>query len=61
MDERGELFEVPLSGLEAICAQHELDHLDGLGFVDRLGPLGRRATLLEYLRGLEELRGALEG
>jgi peptide deformylase len=60
-DERGEEFEVALSGLEAICAQHELDHLDGLGFVDRLGPLERRATLLEYLRGLEALRGALEG
>ena len=35
-------------GLEAVCVQHELDHLDGLLYVDRLGLLERRATLLEY-------------
>ena len=34
------------SGLEAICAQHELDHLNGILFIDRLASL--RADL--YLR-----------
>ncbi len=27
------------SGLEAICAQHELDHLDGVLFIDKLNSL----------------------
>ena len=58
-DERGEPFSLPLDGLDAICAQHELDHLDGLSFLDRLGPLERRATLEEYVEGLKEQLSAL--
>jgi len=59
-DELGAPFELALEGLDAICAQHELDHLDGLSFLDRLGPLERRATLEEYLAGLEDLIAELE-
>jgi peptide deformylase len=29
-------------GLLAVCIQHELDHLDGKLFVDRLSPLKRQ-------------------
>ena len=35
-DPSGETFERELSGMEAVCLQHEIDHLDGKLFVDRL-------------------------
>jgi peptide deformylase len=41
MNERGETFEEELTGLMAICLQHEIDHLEGKLFVDYLSPLKR--------------------
>ncbi len=35
-DERGELHRLELEGFEARAVQHEVDHLDGLLFLDRL-------------------------
>jgi peptide deformylase len=35
-------------GLESVCVQHEIDHLDGLLYFDRLGALERKAVLAEY-------------
>jgi peptide deformylase len=43
-----------VDGLLAVCVQHELDHLDGIVFTDRLGPVSRRLALREYDRGLSE-------
>ena len=34
----GEFFEIECGGLLARCIQHELDHLDGFLFTDRLAP-----------------------
>ncbi|WP_344552456.1 peptide deformylase [Pseudokineococcus marinus] len=36
VDVRGEPVRVSASGLAAVCLQHEVDHLDGLLYVDRL-------------------------
>jgi peptide deformylase len=36
LDEKGDEIIVEASGLLAICIQHELDHLDGILFIDRL-------------------------
>ena len=49
-DRHGVAHEVHASGLVAICIQHELDHLDGIVFLDRLSPLKRRIALRDYLR-----------
>ncbi|AIL32085.1 peptide deformylase [Basilea psittacipulmonis] len=38
-DEQGEAFEFDADGLLAVCVQHELDHLNGKVFVERLSPL----------------------
>ena len=38
----GETFELEADGLLAICIQHELDHLQGVLFVDYLSPLKRQ-------------------
>ncbi len=35
-DERGEVLDLELEGFEARAVQHEIDHLDGLLFLDRL-------------------------
>lgn len=36
LNEEGKPFELELSGLDARCALHELDHLDGILFLDRI-------------------------
>jgi len=45
MDEKGQQHEIDSSGFEARAIQHELDHLDGLLFLDRL--VSRRTDLFE--------------
>lgn len=40
-NERGELLELEVDGLLAICIQHEMDHLEGKLFVDYLSSLKR--------------------
>lgn len=39
VDEQGVPFELEASGLLAICVQHEIDHLDGKVFVEKLSLL----------------------
>lgn len=51
LDEHGEMFELDADGLLAIALQHEMDHLDGVLFVDRLSSLKRgliRKRMLKY-------------
>lgn len=38
----GASFTEELDGLDAICLQHEIDHLDGKLFVDYISPLKRQ-------------------
>jgi peptide deformylase len=40
-DRYGETFEFSASDLLAICIQHEIDHLDGVLFIDHLSRLKR--------------------
>lgn len=42
LDRNGNGFEKEVSGLEAVCIQHEIDHLDGKLFVDYLSNLKRQ-------------------
>jgi peptide deformylase len=41
LDLEGRERTVTTDGLWAICFQHEIDHLDGILFVDHLSPLKR--------------------
>jgi peptide deformylase len=48
---KGEAVEVGASDLGARAWQHEIDHLDGVLFIDKLGPIGKlsaRAALREF-------------
>ena len=38
-DPNGNLYEQVSTGIEAVCIQHELDHLQGKLFIDRIGSL----------------------
>ena len=44
----GATQEADLTGFDAICAQHEIDHLDGIVTLDRLSPEDREKALMEY-------------
>ncbi|MSP91340.1 MAG: peptide deformylase [Myxococcales bacterium] len=50
MDRMGRTCTVQAQGLVAVCIQHEMDHLEGITFLDRLSPLKRRVVMREYLR-----------
>jgi peptide deformylase len=41
-------------GLLARCIQHEIDHLDGILFIDRISPLKRTMLLKKYRSQLAE-------
>jgi peptide deformylase len=41
MNEHGETVEIKTDGLLATCIQHEIDHLDGKLFLDRLSTIKR--------------------
>jgi peptide deformylase len=45
LDERAEEREIEADGMLARCLQHEVDHLDGILFVDRLSPLKRNMIM----------------
>ena len=51
LDEKGESHDEQLEGLLATCLQHEMDHLEGILFVDHLSRL-KRDMLLKKLTKL---------
>jgi peptide deformylase len=53
LNEKGENREALFTDLAARVFQHELDHLNGVFFVDRISPL-RRSRLKKQLKRLEE-------
>jgi peptide deformylase len=44
-NEHGEPVRVVGTGMMARCCQHETDHLDGVMFLDRLDPAGRKEAM----------------
>ena len=44
-DLKGEKHEEPLNDLMSICVQHEIDHLDGILFIDYLSSLKKKMAL----------------
>lgn len=41
LNEKGESFEMECDGLLSVCLQHEMDHLEGVLFVDHISRLKR--------------------
>ena len=50
LDAEGEDTEREFTGLWARSVQHQIDHLDGRLYVDRLGPVKRRMLVAKALK-----------
>lgn len=50
-DVAGELRSIEGEELLGRALQHEIDHLDGILFIDHLGPLKRRIVVREWKKG----------
>lgn len=57
LDENGEQHEEDMDGLLAVCLQHEMDHLEGVLFIDHLSKL-KRDMVLKKLAKTRRERGA---
>ena len=42
LNQHGEIFELEASEMLSVCIQHEIDHLDGILFVDHLSKLKQK-------------------
>ncbi len=58
-DEQGQEKNVTLEGFPATCMQHELDHLDGVLYIDRVGRAWR-SILMSKLRKKEKKKREAE-
>ena len=56
LDENGKSHEEQLDGLLAVCLQHEMDHLEGILFIDHLSRL-KREMVLKKLAKMRKERG----
>jgi peptide deformylase len=51
--------EIEVDGLMATCIQHEIDHLDGVLFIDHLSKLKRDRCIKKFAKQAKEReRGA---
>lgn len=48
LNEKGDPTEVTKEGLAARALQHEIDHLDGILFIDRIGRMERQIALNKF-------------
>jgi peptide deformylase len=53
-DPDGKPLRLEASELVARCIQHEIDHLDGVLFIDRLSPIKRKLLLSKWKKRRKE-------
>jgi peptide deformylase len=54
LDEKGAAHEEEISGLLAVCLQHEMDHLEGILFIDHLSRLKREMILRKIAKARKQ-------
>jgi peptide deformylase len=54
LDENGKQREEDIDGLLAVCLQHEMDHLEGVLFIDHLSRLKREMVLKKLAKQRKE-------
>jgi peptide deformylase len=59
-DEQGVRRRIEGTGLLARAIQHEIDHLDGILFLDRVGPIKRRFLLRDWERARKGKPGFIQ-
>jgi len=57
LDEKGEKHDEQIDGLLATCLQHEMDHLEGILFIDHLSRL-KREMILKKLKKEKRAKAA---
>ncbi len=60
LDAEGAPFRLEAEGLTARAIQHELDHLDGILFLDHLGPIRRKMLLARWRKEHRDDRSFLK-
>lgn len=58
LDEQGVAREEDIEGLLAVCLQHEMDHLEGILFIDHLSRLKREMILRKLAKLRKEAKAA---
>ena len=58
LDETGAQHEQEIDGLLAVCLQHEMDHLEGVLFIDHLSRLKREMVLKKLAKLRKEKQAA---
>src|SRR5436305_2542553 len=53
-DSEGKAYEEEINGLLAVCLQHEMDHLEGILFIDHLSRLKRDMVLKKLAKWRKE-------
>lgn len=54
LDHENEIRELKAEGLLATCVQHEIDHLDGILFIDHISALKRNMILRKLVKARKE-------
>jgi len=57
LDPDGKPIRIDASGLLARCIQHEIDHVDGILYIDRLSPIKRKMLLSKWKKLQREAAG----
>ena len=57
LDEQGVTRRIEGTGLLARALQHEIDHLDGILFLDRVGPIKRRFLMRQWQKARDGKSG----
>ncbi len=55
LDYDGKQQEVEYEGILAVCVQHEIDHLDGITFVDHISRMKREMIMKKLLKRRKEM------
>jgi peptide deformylase len=50
LDRTGEAMEIHANGVMATCLQHEIDHLNGVLFIDHISKLKRDRVIKKFLK-----------
>ena len=58
LDEHGCAQEGEFDGLMSVCLQHEVDHLNGVLFIDHLSRLKREMIVKKVVKGRKDREGA---
>ena len=60
LDRDGKEFTLDADGLLAICIQHEIDHLNGILFVEKISPMAKRLIAKKLANMKKETKRIME-